>query len=440
MTDFYNYKTALLYLFIRCMGDGFYGEMCKYGNIQDSSLKHKISEMKKGDKSAYREISIILQNCIKAFTEGEISDKETIFCQKNASDKYYFTFGAFFDKFKWACNENEPFFYEDFSDALSYIISREFYIDLNEYKFPENPHELDLFEKTNDFLKDSDLEEYEAKKKDVSRAFRPEYQNAVFEVRRNAKTTFYKWCIDEFYQQVASKNKADEIIKVVFGKNEDDDSISTTFEKLKYENGKREWKTFRHLFQNELNDSELMDLLSDEEILEKYQIFQSRMSAAFFLENLCAELSKIVDDSQKSNSSEIRKILIFDKSCKKPEDFLVPNHKEKTESYKEKVIELLSEENSYEWLSEKAETLDKNCPATETIKSYLSLLNGGFYFYLEKGVIPADTFLKYFEVCKKNPRYLEFFSDMGIKISCGDYSISSDLNNFLWKHEEPALN
>ena len=173
MTDFYNYKTALLYLFIRCMGDGFYGEMCKYGNIQDSSLKHKISEMKKGDKSAYREISIILQNCIKAFTEGEISDKETIFCQKNASDKYYFTFGTFFDKFKWACNEDEPFFYEDFSDALSYIISREFYIDLNEYKFPKSPSELDLFEKTNDFLKDSDLEEYETKKKDVSRSWLP---------------------------------------------------------------------------------------------------------------------------------------------------------------------------------------------------------------------------------------------------------------------------
>ncbi|MBR1721916.1 MAG: hypothetical protein IJ727_05460 [Treponema sp.] len=129
MIEFYNYKTALLYLFIRCMGNGFYDVMCKYGNIKKSNIKHKISEMKNYDKSAYREISLILSNCIKAFTEGVVSDNETSYCQENTSDKYYYTFGALFDKLRWACGENEVFFYEDFGDALSYLIAEEFFID-----------------------------------------------------------------------------------------------------------------------------------------------------------------------------------------------------------------------------------------------------------------------------------------------------------------------
>lgn len=144
------------------------------------------------------------------------------------------------------------------------MIAEEFFIDdIGRISKDDSSvlQEIEYALENNEFLKNINVKEYEERKVEIYRASRPEYRKALVDVRLNAKITFYKWVIDEFYIQIGNKEKAEEILKIVFGKNEDDGSISRTFDKLKYDRGKREWNTFKHLFQNELHDKELMDLL-----------------------------------------------------------------------------------------------------------------------------------------------------------------------------------
>lgn len=450
MSKFYNYKTTLLSLFIKSMGEGFSKLICEHWiyskKMSPNNFKQKMAKMSSGDYKTYREILYSLENCVESFTKAIFtvySDNntnvltDTSFCPECGSDKYFFNFREVFHIFKCGDYIDTDFFYESFENALSYFIAKSFYGEKSceDYIIEINNEEAISILKTKEYKYNQgriSKEEYDSERKEIPQLFRSEYNTSLMDVRYNKKEnkTFFKWVIDEFYSHIKTESKADEIIKHIFGEN--DGSISTTFEKLKYESGKRNWRIFKKLFKNEHNDKELMGLLASYDDLASYQIFQSRMFVAYFLENLCTELPNFVGED---NTIELKKIITGNKNRKQPEDFLIENHKEKTEAYKNKVIELF-DGISYEKLSDKLDNLDKNCPATETIKAYVSLLNSGFYYYLEKGVISPDSFAKNLEICKENPRFLEYFANMGSRISIGKFFITSSLNGFLWTSDD----
>ena len=454
MIKTFNYKTALLSLFIKSMGDGFSKLICKYYAIgkkmSPNNFKQKKSAMNSGDYRAYREISYSLINCLNVFTLSwykiynkfygndvkEIID-DTSFCPENVTEKYYYNFKELFRMFKWGGEINDDFFYESFESALSYLIAKNFFFDLSceEYTVSVDNSEAKGAINETDIQYHNGLlskEEYEYEKWMTPQVFRSEYASSINDVRfcKKDNKTFFKWVIDEFFKSINDISKAEEIIKYVFGENEG--LIPTTFDKLKYESGKHNWETFEKLFKNEHNDKKLMELLKDDAHLAAYQIFQSRMFVAYFLENLCAELPRFVG---KKNADELKKIISGSPSRKKPEDFLVENHKEKTESYRNAVYEILNSDCSYSELIQKLETLDKNCPATDTVKAYSILMNWQFYLQVEKGMLQSDSYSNYLEICKKKPWCLERFAKLGSWIAYGDFTITANLG-FLWTSDD----
>ncbi len=455
MVKTFNYKTALLSLFIKSMGDGFSKVICKYyvivKKMSPNNFKQKKSAMNSGDYRAYWEISYSLINCLNVFTlswyknynknfggnyDKKIID-DTSFCPKYVTEKYYHNFNEFFDIFKWGADINDDFFYESFERALSYLIARKFYSDQSCDEYFSSVDNSDAESAINEIDRQYNKgwltkEEYEHKKWMAPQVFRSEYASSINDVRfcKKENKTFFKWVIDEFFKSINDISKAEEIIKYVFGENEG--LIPTTFDKLKYEPGKHNWETFEKLFKNEHNDKKLMKLLKDDAHLAAYQIFQSRMFVAYFLENLCAELPRFVG---KKNADELNKIISGSPSRKKPEDFLVENHKEKTESYRNAVYEILNSNCSYSELIQKLETLDKNCPATDTVKAYSILMNWQFYSQVERGMLQSDSYSKYFEICRKKPWCLERFAKMGGWFTYGGVTITANLG-FLWTADD----
>ena len=424
MLKTYNNKTALLLLFIKSMGDGFTKIICQYWpyskTMTTNNFKQKIAKMNSGDYDSYREISYALINCKDIFTypsykihnslyNNDVKEfkTDTSFCPEDGSDKYYFNFRDFFYIFKSADNIDDDFFYESFENALSYLIAKEFYTVFS-------------FEDYND--EKSKM----AEENQIPSSETPEYPFSVYDVRFNKRKnkTFFKWVIDDFYSHVNDKSKADEIIKIIFGDN--DGSIFKTFEDLKYYSKKHNWGTFEKLFKNELNNEKLMKFLAEPELLSAYQIFQSRMFVAYFFENLCNELPKSVGDE---NAQELIKIITGDVSRKKPEYFLIENHKEKTEAYKNKVWYLIEDKSK-----RKTESLDKDCPASETINAYLNLLSCKFYFEVKKNSVLSTN--EYLEICKKNPRFLEPFANANYTFLNSHFSVTSSLNGFLWTGDD----
>jgi len=424
MLETYNYKTALLLLFIKSMGDGFTKIICHYWpypkTMTPNNFKQKIAKMNSGDYESYREISYALINCKDIFTSpsykihnslynNDVKEikTDTSFCPEDGSDKYYFNFRDFFYIFKSADNIDDDFFYESFENTLSYLIAKEFYTVFS-------------FEDYND--EKSKM----AEENQIPSSETPEYPFSIYDVRFNKREnkTFFKWVIVDFYSHVNDKSKADEIIKIIFGDN--DGSIPKTFEGLKYYSKKRKWETFEKLFKNEQNNEKLMKFLAEPELLSAYQIFQSRMFVAYFLENLCNELPNFVGDE---NAQELIKIITGDVSRKKPEYFLIENHKEKTETYKNQVWDLIENKSK-----RNVESLDKDCLATETINAYLNLLSCKFYFEVKKNSVLSTN--EYLEICKKNPRFLEPFANTCYTASNFKFSVTSSLNGFLWTKED----
>lgn len=229
-----------------------------------------------------------------------------------------------------------------------------------------------------------DKKEYESWIARDKRVFRKEYYTAFSDVRFNKKKnkTFFKWCIDEFKKSIALDDVYNSIIDIVFkGKN---DISSTSFEKLKYETGKRNWGMFEHLFENEMLDKKLMAILDkDDKYHAAYNVFQSRMMAAFFLNNFCEELPNFVG---KKNPSRLEKIIVGDVNREKPEDFLVLDHDAKTKKMLSTFLEFLSKPfyASYSELESALNCFDKKCLATESFKAYFRLTTRIFNAKLSK--------------------------------------------------------
>ena len=444
MSKPYNYRTALLSLFLSSMGDGFYDTICEYYPIKIDNLKKKIMEMKKGEFSSFEIVWKAVYETIGAMAALHPDNKE-LYCPEYASEKYYYTLSLMMDYFFYSstannssAKDNEYYFpYESFEDSLSYLIGSNFYFS-NRKEFTadsicdDRDKFIEDYKRYNAGLKESDPKRYEEDITNLYRKYRNEFCNASRDVRLNENQTFYKWPIKEFYSQISDKSKADKIIKEIFGKNPDDESLTTTFSKLKYEKGKRNWTTFKKLFQNELKNDGLMDLLGreNENDIAAFQIFQSRMSIAYFLENLCASLPEFVGEE---NAEKIRQIISCKEGYPKASDFLIPDHNEKSKNFKEKVLQLIGDYDlNPSNFEEKCACLDPSCPATKSARAYIKLLNPRYLARVDYNQIDS-IYTKLMEECAHNPQYLEVFTDYNLDHTLNGFRITADLGNNLWR-------
>lgn len=333
-----TYNIALLRIFLKAMGEGFpervlcfdgfhrtegwYGILYGRNDMKGiglSNFKQKVRKMKKGDIKCAREIKRLLLDGLERLVNGKIIDSLAVYSHEEESDKYTNLYYGL--RFPYSCQEN--FFYEEDEAVLTYLITRW----LVEGCEKEGVVDCDIADFELKLMSEKEKKEQISWRK---MAFRPEYYSALWDVVENGEgnKTFYKWPIEELYKG-CDKEKIDEIIKYVLRDN--DGSISTTFEKLKYESGVRRWTTFDKLFQNELNDEKLKALLQDDNLLEKYQVFQSRMINAFVLENLRAILP-----NELGGKELVEKIFeslfrhVKGESVDLKSEFLVPDHDRKT--------------------------------------------------------------------------------------------------------------
>ena len=419
-----TYNIALVDIFLQAMGEGFPGKvLCFDGchrtwmaqgelfgrkdmkGIRLNNFKQKVSKMKKGNVKQAREITMLILSGLERFVNGKVVDSLAVYSHKEGSDKYT----NLYRRLQRPYNHSENFFYEEDEAVLAYLIAR-WVVEGCEKEpvFDATPSPLPLLRLNGgcrlEFLTEEEKEEISWRKQ----AFRPEYYSALWDVVEHGtgNKTFYKWPIDELYKDKGcDKEKIDEIIKYVFGENYEDRSISSTFEKLEYESGVRRWTTFDKLFQNELKDEKLNGMLQDGNLLEKYQVFQSRMINAFVLENLRAILPREIGANLaiKVFKSLFRHVKGEPVDLKA--EFLVPDHDRKTKEYKEAVENLIDESN-YEELKRKLENLDKDCPATVFFKDFVKIINGHAHFYFR---LSSDDVESMKDEARKNIRYLGDF-------------------------------
>lgn len=245
--------------------------------------------MREGNIKQANEVGNSVSTGLFRFVDGAATDSTEKYCRKEASDKYT----NLYRRLWWSLDfRTENFFYEENEAVRAYQVAQ-WLVKSCEKEHDDSCVVESLLTRENMRLLDSgEQKEYV---EHVQQVFRSEYYSALWDVveRGAGNKTFYKWPIDELYKECdGQKQKIDEIIKYVFGENYEDRSISSTFEKLEYESGVRRWTTFDKLFQNELKDEKLNGMLQDGNLLEKYQVFQSRMINAFVLENLRAILPR----------------------------------------------------------------------------------------------------------------------------------------------------
>lgn len=324
-----SYNVALLDIFLQAMGAGFVRNVvCFEGNggLDPNNFKQKVNKMRQGNGSQAKEVRANVSIGLRRFVDGKAADSTKKYCRKEGSDKYTKFFRGLWLPLDFPLKEFLPenFFYEEDEAVLAYLITRW----LVEGCEKESGCTIEPTEVSGFQLLDSDGQKEYIEQ--VQQVFRPEYYSALWDVVENGEgnKTFYKWPIDELYKG-CDKEKIDEIIKYVLRDN--DGNISTTFEKLKCESGVRRWTTFDKLFQNELNDEKLKALLQDDNLLEKYQVFQSRMINAFVLENLRAILP-----NELGGKELVEKIFeslfrhVKGESVDLKSEFLVPDHDRKT--------------------------------------------------------------------------------------------------------------
>lgn len=344
-----TYNIAVLDIFLKAMGEGFparvlcfdgfhrtegwYGILYGRNDMKGiglSNFKQKVRKMKKGDIKCAREIKRLLLDGLERLVNGKIIDSLAAYSHEEASDKY----ANFYYGLRFPYSYLESFFYEEDEAVLAYLITRW----LVEGCEKEGVVDCDIADFELRLMSEKEKKEQNSWRK---MAFRSEYYSALWDVVENGEgnKTFYKWPIDELYKgcdkgcDKEKKEKIDEIMRQVFG--DTDGNISTTFGKLKDESGVRRWTTFDKLFQNELNDEKLKALLQDDNLLEKYQVFQSRMINAFVLENLRAILPKKIGGDLASEVFES----LFRHVKGEPVDlesaFPVPEHDGKVTEYEE---------------------------------------------------------------------------------------------------------
>ena len=327
------YNIALLDIFLQAMGEGFAKNvLCFEGNggLDPNNFKQKVSKMRKGNIKQTREVGNSISTGLFRLVDGAATDSTAKYCRKEASDKYT----NLYRRLWWSLDfRTENFFYEENEAVLAYQIAQ-WLVKSCEKEHDDSCVVESLLTRENMRLLDSgEQKEYV---EHVQQVFRSEYYSALWDVveRGAGNKTFYKWPIDELYKECdGQEQKIDEIIRYVFGDN--DGNVSSTFKKLKDESGVRRWTTFDKLFQNELKDDELKAKLQDDNLLEKYQVFQSRMINAFVLENLRAILLEEVgaDLAEKVFKSLFRHVKGEPVDLKA--EFLVPDHDGQAMEYEE---------------------------------------------------------------------------------------------------------
>lgn len=391
----------MLDLFLKSLGEGFPEIINSYNKkLNSNNLKQKIKAMYAGNYKAYQEIKDSLYDCALAFTDASIGTESTTdFAEEQASDKYFYSFRDLFLKF---FEYNNDFLYESVEDTVAYFIAKLFYSNMSSDDYKTVSQNTKFEEETRKQLSDKlgwqSEKEHEEFIEWQIRCFRPEYSSSISDVRFNKKNnkTFYKWVIDEFNKGISSKEIYNEVLEIVF---KGENGINKTFEKLKREPGRRRWSSFVELFSNEQKKSNLWKILNkDAQYLATYEIFQSRMFVAFFLENLCDELPKFVGDE---NAQELIKIITGDVSRKKPEDFLIENHEEKTNAMIENYWDTYDKQfESADNILKMLEKFDKNCPATDTFKAF-------FYITCPQlaRILSENQILEATSTLNKNSRY-----------------------------------
>lgn len=418
------YKPVLLDLFLRGIGEGFSTVIEKYTSLKNDNLKQKRRKMRGGDYKSYREIVEAVLETRRMIKEGfNTSGFDDTFLPEWSSEKYYHSFSCF-EEFLGNCSDTETFFYESFENALSYMIAKVFYTEQSniDYKSVYDTNDLNCAIETHESEKQGYLERFpdddwrkeriadcDKRLQEAKETFRPEYKSALLDVRLNKKgnKTFFKWCIDEFYNTL-DKEKGDEILSFAFAKK---NGAYSLISKLKYERKIYRWSTFEKLFMNEHKDSALMKMLNTDSLLEAYQVFQSRMFVAFFLENLCLALPDFVGED---NAKLLIKIIESDEDRKTPNYFLIAEHKEKTGIYNDVLRDILFENYQHKYAAESLRTklanLDKNCMATKTFIAYFSLRNEKLYSemtYNEK-IKDLYTVQNEYSVFDRNTRCFEW--------------------------------
>jgi len=398
---YYIYRCKMLDLFLKSLGEGFPEIINSYNKkLNSNNLKQKIKAMYAGNYKAYQEIKDSLYDCALAFTDASIGTESTTdFAEEQASDKYFYSFRDLFLKF---FEYNNDFLYESVEDTVAYFIAKLFYSNMSSDDYKTVSQNTKFEEETRKQLSDKlgwqSEKEHEEFIEWQIRCFRPEYSSSISDVRFNKKNnkTFYKWVIDEFNKGISSKEIYNEVLEIVF---KGENGINKTFEKLKREPGRRRWSSFVELFSNEQKKSNLWKILNkDAQYLATYEIFQSRMFVAFFLENLCDELPKFVGDE---NAQELIKIITGDVSRKKPEDFLIENHEEKTNAMIENYWDTYDKQfESADNILKMLEKFDKNCPATDTFKAF-------FYITCPQlaRILSENQILEATSTLNKNSRY-----------------------------------
>lgn len=330
-----TYNIAVLDIFLQALGEGFPEcVVCFDGNnrkgkpLTSNNFKQKVHKMRAGNKTQAMEVRENVSTGLFRLVDGTATDSTAKYCRKEASDKYT----NLYRRLWWSLDfPTENFSYEERTAVLAYLVAR-WLVKSCEKEHDDSCVVESLSRPENMRLLDSgEQQEYV---EHVQQVFRSEYYSALWDVVAHGagNKPFYKWPIDELYKGCDEK-KVDEIIRHVFGDN--DGNISTTFGKLKEESGVRRWTTFDKLFQNELNDEKLKALLQDDNLLEKYQVFQSRMINAFVLENLRAILPKKIGGDLASEVFES----LFRHVKGEPVDlesaFPVPEHDGKVTEYEE---------------------------------------------------------------------------------------------------------
>lgn len=408
MLEYYTYKCKLLDLFLKSLGGGFPEIINNYNpKLKSNNMKQKINAMYAGNVKAYNDIFNSIDNCIRAFTEGELSDKSTLFSEENASDKYWTSFNELFHSYFFSRFQGD-FFYESTENIIAYFIAKNFYTEgscenytthINTEKSEERTKYM---EKPESFVSPEDYKKY---LEWFNRCFRPEYETSISDVRFNKKEnkTFYKWPIKEFKKSIGENEVFNEILEIVFP---GETGISKNFGKLSTDSRKRNWAIFEKLFKNELKNQKLMEVLNkNDKYLAAYEVFQSRMFVANFLENLCYELANFVGEE---NTKELVKIITGTRDRKKPEDFLIPNHEEKTNLMMETFLDVWQKEyESFEVVTQAMEKFDRNCPATKVFMSYFNMTC--------RSLRCAITDEQYYEADKLIRQEHRFFENNGLQ-------------------------
>ena len=154
------------------------------------------------------------------------------------------------------------------------------------------------------------------------------------------------------------------------------------------------------------------------------------MSIAYFLENLCASLPEFVGEE---NAEKIRQIISCKEGCPKASDFLIPDHNEKSKNFKEKVLQLICDNDLTPYnFEEKCACLDPSCPATKSARAYIKLLNPRYLARVDYNQIDS-IYTQLMEECAQNPQYLEVFTDYNLDYTLNGFRITADLGNNLWR-------